>query len=52
MTTPGLSACARASAPVTADEYRTSTTFFEDTGQIESDVRFARAWNLAFWKSG
>jgi ABC-type nitrate/sulfonate/bicarbonate transport system substrate-binding protein len=42
----------RASAPITADEYRTTQKFFRDTGQIESEVPFARAWNLAFWKEG
>jgi ABC-type nitrate/sulfonate/bicarbonate transport system substrate-binding protein len=42
----------RAATPITAAEYQTTQKFFKDTGQIESEVPFARAWNLAFWKGG
>jgi ABC-type nitrate/sulfonate/bicarbonate transport system substrate-binding protein len=42
----------RASQPITAAQYQRTQKFFKDTGQIEADVPFERAWNLAFWKAG
>jgi len=35
---------------ITAEQDRTTETFFGDTGQIESEVPFAVARDLAFWK--
>jgi len=42
----------RASQPITAAQYQRTQKFFKDTGQIEADVPFERAWNFAFWKAG
>ena len=42
----------KAAAPITAEEYRKMSDFYESSGQIESSVPFARVWDTAFWRHG